>query len=223
MNNSVLYYHHLCRWGKDKLLEEPLYKGTSKSCEGFAADKVFRKMRDEGMFVMTHWQNADSTSSKEVEKYFGSGRTMLCGGYYSRAYFNKLKKVQSLKCFSPADISKYKRKFPSVGNVKCHCTVHRQGCGCINDAFISMSRHNLFHALVDAGKDPELKSCLQMLAHHARDEHEWSTGKCDFHPLVLCSCGNCNNGKVCCSGKKYTTFYRLTCPYHKLAYEIECH
>ena len=49
--NSILYYLHLSQRGDD-----PLYMGTSKSCEGYAAGKLFKQMKDDGMFIVTHWQ-----------------------------------------------------------------------------------------------------------------------------------------------------------------------
>ena len=33
-NGALLYYHHLCQKGRDDVIEEELYKGTSKSAEG---------------------------------------------------------------------------------------------------------------------------------------------------------------------------------------------
>ena len=46
--------------------------------------------------------------------------------------------------------------------------------------------------------------------------------ECWFHPLTVCSCGNCITSEVKCDGKPYSTKYALTCPFHSLAYEIEC-
>ena len=37
MNGALLYYHHLRHKGRDEGIEEELYRGTSKSSEGFAA------------------------------------------------------------------------------------------------------------------------------------------------------------------------------------------
>ena len=48
-------------------------------------------MHEEGMLVVTHWQDADSTS--EVQKYFESSKIMLCGGHFSRAHFNQTTKA----------------------------------------------------------------------------------------------------------------------------------
>ena len=46
---------------------------------------------------------------------------------------------------------------------------------------------------------------------------------CGFHPLQVCSCGECpNKYDVECEGKDYSTCYKLTCPLHSLLYEIDC-
>ena len=222
---GILYYKHLCQRGKDNI-EEPLYAGTSKLWEGRAAALLFNKMKQEGMHVVTHWQDADSTSANEVKKNFGDNVTELCGGHYTRAHFKRLKMIKQQKCFGTGEINIYKKIFPSVTTGKCKCSDrrHYQGCGCMTDAFISMSRQKLFYALVDAGKDPSiLKARLEMLPHHAAHEHEWEGGQCDFNPLCVCSCGNCDGKELCCEGKKYTTRSKLTCGFHKLAYQIECH
>ena len=119
--------------------------------------------------------------------------------------------------------SKYKGSYPAVETVECHCKRHKQGCGCITDAFCSESRKKLFRAVMHAGANPDkLKSRIRMLPHHARDEHKWKDGKCDFHELLLCSCGLCDLWNIRCEGKRYKTANVLTCPYHSLAYEIEC-
>ena len=36
-NGALLYCKHLCQSGRDTLVEGELYKGTSKSAEGYAA------------------------------------------------------------------------------------------------------------------------------------------------------------------------------------------
>ena len=65
---------------------------------------------------------------------------------------------------------------------------------------------------------------MRALARHARDEHEWDSGGCDFHQLQLCSCDECEDEEdLKCEGKDYLSRYVLTCPFHSLAYEIECH
>ena len=136
MRNSVLYYIHFCQRGK-----KPLYAGTSKSMEGAAAEIIFPKMKEEGMVVKCHWQDADSTSGNVVNKVWGREVTKLCGGHYTRAH---LKKIKQQKHFSPADQNKYKNEFPEVLHATCSCkTIHKAGCGCFTDLFIAASRHKL--------------------------------------------------------------------------------
>ena len=48
-------------------------------------------------------------------------------------------------------------------------------------------------------------------------------GQCDFHPLVVYSCGNClSTDKLQCAGKEYASKNVLRCDLHSLTYEIEC-
>ena len=60
MNNSLLYFTHLCMRGTDK---DTLYKGTAKEAEGFAASIAFRAAKEEGIHVEVHWQDGDSSSA----------------------------------------------------------------------------------------------------------------------------------------------------------------
>ena len=39
------------------------------------------------MFLVVHWQDADSSSANEVTKYFPLCNLMLCSGHYIRAHF----------------------------------------------------------------------------------------------------------------------------------------
>jgi len=49
-----------------------------------------------------------------------------------------------------------------------------------------------------------------------------------FHPLVKCSCKNCEAdvdgfySQLKCSGEAYHSAHVLTCEFHALAYDIEC-
>lgn len=77
----------------------------------------------------------------------------------------------------------------------------------------------------DATKDPKaFASHLTVLGkYHARDIHSWEgDGKCDFHTDISCSCGNCDDDEILCDGQEYHTKVPLTCPFHALAFEIEC-
>ena len=73
MNNSLLYYKHQCHKGKDTVTAESTYDGTSKSAEGFGAEKAFEEAKSENMNIAVHWQDGDSTSAKSLGKYFPEG------------------------------------------------------------------------------------------------------------------------------------------------------
>ena len=90
---------------------------------------------------------------------------------------------------------------------------------------ITVAQRKFYRVLVDAGTKPE-NFCHSdgniAPSHHARDEHEWEDRKCDFHSHMLCSCGQHGEGDVKSKGKAYKTRNVLICPYHSLAYQIEC-
>ena len=149
---------------------------------------------------------------------------MICGGHAGRAHKKQLEKLQKVKRFTDLLIKKHQEKFPSVGDVVCHCLRHKPGCGCMSNQFIERSRNNFSLILSHSESAEEFATKMRTLARHARDEHEWDGGRCDFHPLRLCSCNECDDGDdLKCEGKDYHTRYALTCPFHSLAYEIECH
>ena len=58
--------------------------------------------------------------------------------------------------------------------------------------------------------------------YHARGIHVWEDGECDFHPVIVCSCGGCERDEIHCEGKAYKSACVLSCPLHALAYQIEC-
>lgn len=45
LNGALLSRHHLCQKGRDSIIDEPLYQGTSKAAEGYAAKIVFDRIR----------------------------------------------------------------------------------------------------------------------------------------------------------------------------------
>lgn len=111
-------------------------------------------------------------------------------------------------------------------DVPCHCKDdHSKGCGCFSQAFITQARIIFFCILSQSGQEPRLfESRLKLLGrYHARNIHSWpDDGKCDFHGLRSCTCGECEDDRVQCEGEEYSTKYILTCPFHALVYEIEC-
>ncbi len=63
-NCALLFRKHLCQRGRDSIIQEPLYEGTSKGAEGYAAKIAFTELNKRGMNVEINWQNADSSYSK---------------------------------------------------------------------------------------------------------------------------------------------------------------
>ena len=93
-NGALLYYHHICQKGRDKIVEGDLYLGTSKSAEGYAARITFQRAKEEGMDIAIHWQDADSSSAKAVREIYPKAEIMLCGGHAGRAHRKILEKCQ---------------------------------------------------------------------------------------------------------------------------------
>ena len=89
----------------------------------------------------------------------------------------------------------------------------------MSDAFIEKARNNFSFVLSESQSAEEFATRLRTLPRHARDQHE-----CDFHPLRVCSCNECEDRDLFeCDGKDYHTKHVLSCPLHSLAYEIECY
>ena len=74
-------------------------------------------------------------------------------------------------------------------------------------------------------------ACIQCLHMNSAESfprsilyvHEWEGGRCDFHPLRVCTCQKCSNQEeIKCEGKPYQTRMKLDCEFHTLLYEIEC-
>ena len=231
-NGALLYYKHLCQRGRDSIVEGELYKGTSKSMEGFAARVVMSQAREEGMKIAVHWQDSDSSSAKSIAECFPECKIMICGGHAGKAHLKVLQKYTKVKTAPAGFIRLHKSKFPQITKASCHCDKHSQVCGCLTDGFIMRARNNFSNILTTSKSAEEFAKRLRVLPRHVRDEHEWevqtegskpSRERCDFHALKVCSCGNCaDKEKFECVGKAYTTWCRLTCPFHSLIYEIEC-
>ena len=111
-----------------------------------------------------------------------------------------------------------------MDEVVCHCKRHQAGCGCLSKGFIERARNNFSLILSMSESAEEFADKAKALPRHARDEHTWDGGMCDFHSLRVCSCGKCEDNEwLQCQGKDYHTRCSLSCPFHALAYEIECH
>ena len=155
------------------------------------------------MKVEVHWQDADSSSSNAVGECFPEAKTMICGGHAGRCH-KKLEKLAKCKSFSKGYQEKHCKKFPQMEKVTCHCERHQQGCGCLSQAFIERARNSFSSALKEAQSAEEFARKMKSLARHARDQHEWEGGQCDFHSARVCSCGECEKGEeLKCEGKPY--------------------
>ena len=117
LTGALLYYHHLCLKGRDKVIEEELYRGTSKSSEGFAARVTFQKAKEEGMHVAVHWQDADSSSAKAVREVFPNAEVMICGGDAGRAHRKILELLQKIKKAPQQMLDRYKSSYPQLGKL----------------------------------------------------------------------------------------------------------
>ena len=223
-NGALLYRKHLCQKGKDSLIKEELYQGSSKGAEGYGASQTFKQAKDDGMNIAVQWQDADSSSSKAVTDHFPNAEVMICAGHTARAHKKRLESLAVKKCFSAKLKSMYRERFPLVDTVVCHCTRHEAGCGCLSKGFIERARNNFSLILSTSGSAEEFAAKVKALPRHARDEHTWDGGMCDFHSSRVCSCGKCEDGEqLQCQGKDYHTRSPLSCPFHGLTYEIECH
>ena len=140
-------------------------------------------------------------------------------------------------------IEKYGKAFPALCELSCKCTGnHSAASGCLTDAFISKAHTNFTSILMEVKSQEEFVRRLTALPKHAHDVHEWEGGRCDYHPLRICTCNKCPTEEikcegrllqVCtcnkcpikeikCEGKPYQTRLKLDCEFHALLYEIEC-
>ena len=133
---ALLYRTHLCQKGRDTLINEELYQGTSKGAEGYAARLTFKKAKEEGINIAIHWQDADSSSNAMTE-HFPDAEVMICGGHAGKAHKKQLEELAKKKSFTNKYKNKHREKFPQVDSVVCHCEKrHTPGCGCLSAAFI---------------------------------------------------------------------------------------
>lgn len=134
MNNSPLYYVHVCMQGKNDIIGEELYQGTSKGTEDYATNIAFQKAKEEGMHVEVQWQDADYSAAKSFREHFTDktkSRVTLCGSYVVRAFTKSLGKLAKQKSFSATQQDKHHKKFPNVDTVKCCCSKRHAKTGCL--------------------------------------------------------------------------------------------
>ncbi len=228
LTKGLLFFLHLSMRGKDSIIDEPLYLGTSKSAEGYAAEITFKQAKEEGIHIKINWADADSSAGSAFTEVFPKPKSKLmkCGGHVNRAHTNTLKEYSRIKKPSEQFISLHSKTHPEISSVQCVCDGkrHKKGCGCLSKDFITQARVNFFCALIEAGSSPKrFEQILGELSHHCHDEHKWKDGECSFHDPMQCSCGKCNKGERKCEGKEYRTKNSLKCPLHKTMYCIDLH
>ncbi len=226
ITRGLLYFLHLSMRGKDSVIDEPLYLGTSKSAEGYAAEITFQQAKQEGIHIKINWADADSSAGSAFTNIFPAPKSQLmkCGGHVNRAHTNTLKEYAKIKKPSEQFLALHLKTNPELENLKCVCEGkrHKQGCGCLSKDFIMQARVNFFCALIEAGSSPQrFAQILNELTHHSKNEHTWDNGECSFHDSKQCSCGKCKKGERKCEGAQYKTKNSLTCPLHHTMYCID--
>ena len=147
-----------------------MYKGTSKSAEGYAARITFRRAKEEGIQVAVHWQDADSSSANAVSEVFPDAEIMICGGHARRAHKKILELRQKMKTASKQMLDKYMANFPALCELSCKCKGgnHSAACSCLNPPFISKAHTNFTSILMEAQSQEEFVKRLEALPKHAR-------------------------------------------------------
>lgn len=187
LTGGLLWYGHKYIKGNDDVIDEGLYEGTAKSMEGVLADQCGVQGKVEGCKVNTVWQDGDSTSANAVSLHHPTAKVYVCGGHVGRTHTNNLKEAVKKKEFRADIKNKYNDKFPSIETVKCKCSRHKSGCGCLSDSFIKGARSNHFIGILQQSKTPEeYASCIRDLsAYHCRKVHKWDSGSRDVHDMFL--------------------------------------
>ena len=88
---ALILNSDLCQKGRDSIIQEELYEGTSKSAEGYGAPITFGKAKEEGMQITIHWQDADS-SANAVAEVFPEAEIMTCAGHAGRTHLQQLER-----------------------------------------------------------------------------------------------------------------------------------
>jgi hypothetical protein len=230
LTGALLYYEHMCQRGKDKVTNKEEYPGTSKSMEGYEADVIIARAKEEGLNITVHVQDGDSNSADSLKQHYPDCEVIYCGGHNAKNFHKHLAKFQTKEKFDKKDLAEIQRCWldlkEEAEKAECACkTNHKSNCGCFTDFFCQKAGAIFFSFLDNCGKDHVKLSNMfkQWGSYHARDVHSWEGGECSFHSQTKCSCGKCEeDGAHKCEGKPYKTTGVLTCPYHRLCFEIEC-
>ena len=90
---KVLLSRTLYQKGRDDIIKEEFYQGTSKGAENYAVHLTFKNANNEGMNLAIQWQDADDSSSKAVTDHSPNVKVMIYGGHAGRAHKKQLEKL----------------------------------------------------------------------------------------------------------------------------------
>ena len=140
---------------------------------------------------------------------------MLCGGHIARAHTKQLTEFARQKLFQYVTKTHIRSSLLlPLQNAVVQKDIPKSVAAFLNH--FTWSKNNFFYCLLQAETDPEgFASSLNILGTHS-----WEGGQCGFHSLKSCTSGECGN-EVMCEGEDYHIENPLTCPFHKLAYQIE--
>ena len=200
------------------------YKYTSKSMEADKLFDIFNDLRSDAIMIERNVADGDGGSDVVFKLVFPEedSQHQLCGGHHNRAVISRLMKAAAMKTW-PATKVELERAANGTAPMpltcdttgsplRCHCSKHKAGCGCIGANFLQRTRLNHTLCMQQAGSDPDKYEALlsQLMAHI-----EGNCEECSFHPKLVCSCElKCGSEELVCDGKPYEVTYKLTCPFH---------
>ena len=200
------------------------YKYTSKSMEADKLFDIFNDLRSDAIMIERNVADGDGGSDVVFKLVFPEedSQHQLCGGHHNRAVISRLMKAAAMKTW-PATKVELERAANGTAPMpltcdatgsplRCHCSKHKAGCGCIGANFLQRTRLNHTLCMQQAGSDPDkYEELLSQLMAHVEGNCE----ECSFHPKLICSCElKCSSDNLVCDGKPYEVTYKLTCPFH---------
>ena len=172
---GLLWYGHKCMHGRDYIIDDELFAGTSKSMEGCLAEECYKEAKGEECNVEVVWQDGDSSAASAISIWHPEGKIYKCGGHVGTAHYNKLKELAKQKEFSATLKKKHKGQFPAVLTAKCKCERHKAGCGCLGESFLTSARINHFCCLQQCNERKEyarrMIALVKMFIIGAMDNH----------------------------------------------------
>lgn len=99
-----------------------------------------------------------------------------------------------MKSFDEKTINRYEVSSEQI-TIKCYCERrHRKGCGCFDD-FVRKAAACFKQSLSSAGMNSQAfaDNLVNVATRHYRGIHKWDGRHCEFHRLMVCSCGLCSD------------------------------